>query len=254
MQRGDKLIPFLLKNRLGPVGTIRNLRVRDADWAPTVPLGDYSANPDEPELGRRIDVSWDSDAGPTDGRVALIPPEKRTKKAVALHTVEEVSAARFGELVEILRDQRTWITLRVPPSDPPILPCPPEEALSVLERDLQRFLARNLDRIEPGLKPTSEYQLEEQIADPVGRLDLFCQDRSGAYVVVELKTGTASNDVIGQIAGYMSWVKDNVAKSAPVRGIIICRDAVPSVRAASKLIPGLTIKKYSMTFTVEELA
>jgi RecB family endonuclease NucS len=122
----------------------------------------------------------------------------------------------------------------------------------LLERDLQKFLARNLDLIESGLRPSADYQLEEFVTD-VGRLDLFCLDGAGRYVVVELKAGLAGDDVVGQIMGYMAWARENIAGEQAVRGIIVCRDAGPRVKAACKMVPGLELKKFTMSFHLEVL-
>src|SRR6266571_5072520 len=49
---GDKVIPFLLNWRIGPVGTVREVRVADDRWNPTVEKGqapDWAKG--EPELG-----------------------------------------------------------------------------------------------------------------------------------------------------------------------------------------------------------
>jgi hypothetical protein len=38
--------------------THKRVAVKDDVWNPTVPKGGYSGNPDEPWLGRRIEVAW----------------------------------------------------------------------------------------------------------------------------------------------------------------------------------------------------
>jgi len=54
-------------------------------------------------------------------------------------------------------------------------PQPPLAELALLERDLQKFLSRNLGVIERGLAPDPAYQLEEYTSD-VGRMDFLCKD------------------------------------------------------------------------------
>jgi hypothetical protein len=254
MSPGDKVVPFLLKWRVGPVGRIRTLRVRDEEWAPTVREGEYSLNPDEPELGRRIEVEWESEGMPPLGKVAALPSEKRGKKPLARHTVEELPQAQFLDLVGVLRNPQAWVDLWA--EQQPLGPMPPrsteDRSLSLVERDLQKLLARNLNLVEPGLGPSPEYQLEEFITD-VGRLDLFCVDRDGTFVVVELKAGLAGADAIGQISGYMSWVRENLSGGESVRGILVCGDATARVRAAAKMIATLKIKRYRMSFDFEDL-
>ncbi len=55
-------------------------------------------------------------------------------------------------------------------------------------------------------------------------IDLLCQDERGDLVVVELKK-RSPNETIGQIAGYMTDVREQRAKaSQKVRGLILAMD------------------------------
>ena len=112
------------------------------------------------------------------------------------------------------------------------LPAALVAGLSLLERDLQKFLSRNLGTIEPGLKPHPDYQLEEYSTD-VGRIDLLCQDARGDLVVIELKADCAGDDAVGQVFGYMAWVKENIGKGVNTRGMIICKECY----GANSLVP-----------------
>jgi len=62
---------------------------------------------------------------------------------------------------------------------------------------------QQLDEIEPGLSLVSR-----QLSTPAGRLDLFCRDVHGNYVVVELKKTQGTDQVVGQILRYMGWVRE----------------------------------------------
>src|SRR5271157_3730211 len=86
---GDKVIPFLLKWRIGPVGIVREVKVADADWNPTVQKGDYGGS-EEYELGRRILVTWEQAGMPPDGMVATVPAAQRPgggRQPLARHTI-----------------------------------------------------------------------------------------------------------------------------------------------------------------------
>lgn len=263
MQPGDKVIPFLLKWRIGPVGTIRELKVKDSDWNPTVGPGDYNEN--EPEVGRRILVDWETDSMPPDGMVATVPSANRIggKQPLARHTIEEISPGNYLNLRAVLADSRNWSMVGSAPGADPETgegaesevppPPPPPAALSLLERDLQKFLSRNLDHIEKGLKPDPAYQLEEYSID-VGRIDLLCRDAHNNWVVIELKADWAADDAVGQILGYMSWVKENLPNGSTVRGIIVCRNTTGRVRSAARLVPSLSIKRFALSFSVENFA
>ncbi|MGC9971308.1 MAG: endonuclease NucS domain-containing protein [Bryobacteraceae bacterium] len=121
-----------------------------------------------------------------------------------------------------------------------------------LERDLQKFLSRNLQAIERGLRAHPDYQLEEYPAD-TGRIDLLCQDAQNNWVIIELKAGWAGDDAMGQILGYMGWVRHTLPNGSNLRGIIICKDATGRARTAAKLVPGLSIKRFRLAFSIEDI-
>jgi len=53
----------------------------------------------------------------------------------------------------------------------------------------------------------------------------------------------------GQIQAYMGWVKENLAGSRKVRGIIIAHEFTEKARLASRVVPTLSLKKYRMNFS-----
>lgn len=262
---GDKVIPFLLKWRIGPVGIVREVKVTDAEWNPTVEKGSYSGS-DEFELGRRILVTWEQAGMPPDGMIATVPPAQRPggRSPLARHTIEQLSNEQFQNLCSVLSTKENWSaitqTTSGPAADDPESaetevppPPPPPAALSLLERDLQKFLSRNLEVIEKGLKADPAYQLEEYSID-VGRIDLLCKDSNDSWVVVELKADWAGDDAVGQILGYMSWIREHLPNGSSVRGIIVCKNTTGRVKAAIKWVPGLSIKRFSLNFSIDELA
>jgi hypothetical protein len=257
MQPGDKVIPFLLQWRIGPVGTITEVRASDDQWSPTVGPGEYADadNATDTELGRRIQVLWDVEGMPPPGHVAAVPAGERLGGPLAFKAVQELSPQKYQQLLGTLASENCWVYIG--PTEGPPLPIateasPGDQSLSLLERDLQKVLARNLSLIEPGLAAAPGSQLEEYQTD-VGRIDLFCRDAQGKWVVVELKAGSAGDDAVGQVAGYMAWVRENVPGAEGVRGVLVCRNASDRVKAAIRMVPGLTLKKYEMSFTVSPL-
>ncbi len=124
--------------------------------------------------------------------------------------------------------------------------------MAVLERELQGVLSRNLEIIEKGLMADPEYQLEQFTTD-VGRIDLLCKDAQENWVVVELKANWADDRVVGQILGYMSWVRDNLPNGSTVRGIIVCKNATERVKAAIKFAPTLCLKSFNLNVSIAEM-
>ena len=254
MQPGDTVIPYLQQWRVGPVGVIRTVHLADDEWKPTVSQGTYTLNPDEPELGRRIEVEWQTQGMPSGGQGALIPPERRLRRPDAIYTVEELKPERHAQLVALLGDSANWVA--VGDDDSPIPDPVPSEGeapqLKILEETLQKALGRNLALIEAGLVVHAEYPLQEFMTD-VGRIDLLCVDKDKRLVVIELKAGLADDRAVGQIARYMGWVKQNLPEGPRSRGVLICLDATPGARAALHVIPNLQIMRYQLACTVEPL-
>ena len=76
-------------------------------------------------------------------------------------------------------------------------------------------------------------------------------DANKRTVVIELKVGTASHDVFGQIQSYMG---DLIAEAGePVRGIIIAHDFDSKAIAASKPVPGIELRKYRFNFSFKKV-
>jgi len=132
-----------------------------------------------------------------------------------------------------------------------------EEALDVtfrLEEDLERFLVMDLGQLESGLKLFSQDNRHGQQfeAGPAGRLDVLAVDKNNDLVVIELKAGEADRNACGQIQAYMGWVSDNIANGRAVRGVLVAGAFTERLKLAAKIVPGLSLKKYSVAFKFSE--
>lgn len=109
-----------------------------------------------------------------------------------------------------------------------------------LERDLEDYLVKNLELIEPGLK------LEKggrQCRIEVGSIDLLCRSRNGDHVVVELKKVRASDKVFGQLCRYIGCIRANHASPGKaVRGYIIGSAIDDKLRYAANVVPTGIVK------------
>jgi hypothetical protein len=75
-----------------------------------------------------------------------------------------------------------------------------------------------------------------------GRIDLLCEDLStGEFVVVELKKGEAPQDTMLQMLRYMSWVRQHLAGTKDVRGIILTESADSTLSEIVKEVPKVAI-------------
>lgn len=102
-----------------------------------------------------------------------------------------------------------------------------------LEEELEEKLFRNLSKLK-----RFGYDLEMYVSKDGtngrqfvcqgngGRIDLLCWDRTKKqFVVIELKIVQAGQNTFGQICNYVGWVKERIAKSKKVIGLVISRGA-----------------------------
>ncbi|MFN8454711.1 MAG: endonuclease NucS [Anaerolineae bacterium] len=121
-----------------------------------------------------------------------------------------------------------------------------EEITFGLERDLQSALRANIQQLETGLKIIDGGK--ERVTE-AGRIDITAVDNRDNIVVIELKAGTATPQVIAQILAYMGAIAETDKK--PVRGILVAGDFHKRVILAARAIPNLQLKRYSFQFTFE---
>jgi hypothetical protein len=123
-----------------------------------------------------------------------------------------------------------------------------------LEAHLRDFLARNLDRIETGLRLYASAD-RNGIEFPVdgGRIDLLAIDQSGKYVVIELKLSQGRNKTLGQLLYYMGWIDQHMGQS-PCRGFIIASEITGDLSVAVARVPGVSLARYRMSFSIEPVA
>jgi endonuclease len=118
-----------------------------------------------------------------------------------------------------------------------------------IERHLQDSLRLEIEQLEDGLiviDGGDERSVES------GFIDILGKDQNGALVVIELKSGTAKREAIGQIVGYMG---DLIAEEPEiqVRGILVAADFDKSCQSGVRAIPSLKLKRYRFSFTFEEV-
>lgn len=132
------------------------------------------------------------------------------------------------------------------------------DSLISLEVDIENALVSNLGQLESDLrlykdgdKTGQQFQISFD-QKKKGRIDILAVNGRGDFVVIEIKAGEADRDVCGQIQGYMGWVKERMAGSQTVRGIIVARDFTVRAVYASKVVSGLSLKKYKINFSFSD--
>lgn len=135
---------------------------------------------------------------------------------------------------------RSYIRVMLPTQEAVPVPVPSHK-LSVTEGELEHLLVRQLEAIEPGL-----VLVKRQMGTPAGRLDLFCTDREGNYVVVELKKTRGTDQVVGQVLRYMGWARSNFPDKK-VRGIIVVERQDDTLRYALSVVPDIVAKEFQVS-------
>ena len=126
----------------------------------------------------------------------------------------------------------------------------------LIETKLEQWLVEHWDEVNFGM----EMKLYEEDGEPVGqqfdtgvvgRIDLLCVlKESGIFVVIELKRGRPSDEVVGQLARYIGWVQEHLANGHGVKGIILAPGFDEKLRYAVKAIPGTSLLRYQTRFEV----
>lgn len=129
-----------------------------------------------------------------------------------------------------------------------------DPATFALESHLQEFLVQNWSQTELG-RHYDIYQengelVGNHLRTDTGELDILAisKDRK-TLLVVELKKGRASDQVVGQTLRYMGFVQDELAEAEQlVRGAIIALEDDQRIRRALRMVPGIDFYRYEISF------
>lgn len=120
------------------------------------------------------------------------------------------------------------------------------------EADLRDYLAKNLTKVQDGLRLYEEEGITG-IEFPVGGrfIDILATDARGGLVVVELKVSRGYERVVGQLMRYMAWIKKNLAEpNQNVRGVIVARRISEDLQLACSLVPGIELYEYELSLSL----
>jgi len=121
------------------------------------------------------------------------------------------------------------------------------------ESMLEEYIMRNWDAINFGeTLELFEGENGRQYRTDVGIIDFLCKSKKdNRFVVIELKKGRKSDEVVGQILRYIGWVKKHLAGDEEVRGIIITGEKEQKLDLAISTSPFLIGKQYKVKFDLE---
>ena len=122
------------------------------------------------------------------------------------------------------------------------------ESQSILERDVQFYLAENLSS---ALNEALEL-VGKEVSVPFGRIDVLARDASGRLVAIELKVGVASRDAIGQLQSYMGALQVQYP-GIIVRGILVAASLDDKAEAALSVARNIQFWSYNVRFTFRQV-
>lgn len=127
-----------------------------------------------------------------------------------------------------------------------------------LESQLEDFIVENWNK----LPLSKDYEIikedgetvGQQYITPVGRIDILAKSKNGKqWLVIELKKGKSSDQVIGQTLRYIAWIKENEANAnESVKGLIITKDQDEKLRYSLKAAPDIESMTYSVNFQLNK--
>jgi restriction system protein len=178
--------------------------------------------------------------------------EPRDKKFPAvifpMPTLGELNSDEYRSLVRGVAGGSGVVPTEEPLEDPNAF---------VLEKYLEEFIVSNFDVIFKGslrIYGDREEAEGQQYRTEIGPIDILAiETKTNAYVVIELKKGRPSDQVIGQTLRYMGWVKKNLcAEDQSVKGLVICKDHDPKLSYALEMTKNIDVRYYNVSFKLKE--
>lgn len=203
MRPMDWIIATLPGNRVGRLGQVVKLEVRDDEWDPIIrpsqasPLGD---------IGRRILVRWELSTGPNDpSKVVLLPVSAQLNSGERRGTIRELKLDKLEAIREAMRDETNWISL---------------SGAFALEKALSDYICVHPYRIETGMVAHPTIRARELSFSDGSRADVVLQDGNGRTVVVECKQNAPTIEAIAQVEHYRELLRKEHGQEN-VRAVIV---------------------------------
>ncbi len=230
----DRIVVQLKNWRIGRMGTVLKLKIRDDQWDPTVPRQKGNVG----EMGRRLEVHWDLTTGPLAPQFAIqLPPAACPNMRIWRPTLSEMSKPVFERIEKAAQDETHWVSI-VPGF--------------AKERAMSEFISASPHLLEDGLRPYPSAAARELVFADGSRLDVLLLDRDNTIVIVECKQGAPTLANIQQLRGYMrkaEKLRTGLKVGRDIRGILVhggARKLKADVRRESLKSPKIEL----VTFTV----
>ena len=170
------------------------------------------------------------------------------KKSTAA-TLAVIDISNFGEELEILTGGATLPAIYS--RDESI----EDPSAFVMEKHLEEFLVYNWNQTELSKKynlvtDDDGEVVARQYQCDTSRIDILAISKdSKEYLVIELKKGKPTDEVVGQILRYMGFVKKELATNGEnVRGIVIALEDDLKMSNALSMVPSIDFYRYKVDF------
>ena len=125
-----------------------------------------------------------------------------------------------------------------------------------LEQHLRDYIAKDIHKISfngGNLKLFQDQDGRKGVEYPTdtGRIDILAISGTDnqEFFVIELKLSRGSDQAIGQLMRYMSWVEDRIANGRKVNGIIVAQSIDDRLKRAARMIPSrVELFEYKLIF------
>ena len=129
-----------------------------------------------------------------------------------------------------------------------------DPSVFALEKHLEDFLVQNWNQTELGKKYDIYKEdgviLGQQYPSDTGPIDILAVSKDKkTLLVVELKKGRASDNVVGQIQRYMGYVQEELSEAnQEVKGIIIALEDDIRIKRALSVTNNIEFYRYQVSF------
>jgi restriction system protein len=203
-------------------------------------IGNYFYKPNE-ILPHRREVNWSK----TTLQKSDASPELQRSMG-SIGTISDIT--KYSEEIEMLIGNKPIQTIYS--TDETV----EDPSTFALEKHLEDFLVQNWSQTLLG-KDYDVYQEEgelvgRQFPTDTGAIDVLAISKDKkTLLVVELKKGRASDNVVGQIQRYMGFVKEELAEpNQKVQGVIIALEDDIRIKRALSVANNIDFYKYQVSF------
>jgi hypothetical protein len=154
------------------------------------------------------------------------------------------------DLIELINSFKKIVAIEIKKEDSVI-----NQGLFYMEKQLEDFIIENWESTEFSKNYELIYEdgelISQQYRTDIGRIDILAKDKiKKNYVVIELKKSQTSDDTVGQLLRYMSWIKET-KKDPNVKGIIVAGQFDQKLDYAIKMIPDSQVFLYEVDFKLK---